>query len=131
MRDDAVADALIIGAGPAGLVAATYLHRFRRAVRIVDAGDSRASWIPVSHNLPGFPDGVTGPDLLARLRAQAERHGARIARGQVARLDTIPDGFIAVLEEGGTISARRVLLATGCMDISPALPAAREAVRAG
>ena len=131
MRDDELADALVVGAGPAGLVAATYLRRFRRDVRVVDAGDSRAAWIPLSRNLPGFPDGVTGPDLLARLRAQAERYGARVVRGEVARLDPVPGGFTAVLDDGGTIRARRILLATGGMDISPDLPAAREAVRGG
>ena len=53
-------DCLIIGAGPAGLVAATYLARFRRDIAVVDAGCSRAARIPTSHNTPGFPLGVSG-----------------------------------------------------------------------
>jgi thioredoxin reductase (NADPH) len=46
-------DVIIVGAGPAGLTAATYLGRFRRKVLILDGGPSRASWIPESHNTPG------------------------------------------------------------------------------
>ena len=65
-------DCLIIGAGPAGLTAATYLARFHRRSLVVDAGSSRARWIPTSHNCPGFPFGVAGPKLLEKLRAQAE-----------------------------------------------------------
>ena len=48
--DAAVLDCLVVGAGPAGLTAATYLVRFRRRIAVVDAGASRARWIPVSHN---------------------------------------------------------------------------------
>ena len=51
-------DCLIVGGGPAGLVAAIYLARFRRKVLVVDAGASRAALIPRSHNVPGFVDGI-------------------------------------------------------------------------
>ncbi len=53
-------DCLIIGGGPAGLTAAIYLTRFRRKIVLVDEGNSRARWIPHSHNHPGFPDGIGG-----------------------------------------------------------------------
>ncbi|MFD3264367.1 NAD(P)/FAD-dependent oxidoreductase [Phenylobacterium ferrooxidans] len=74
-------DCAIIGGGPAGLVAALYLVRFRRTVLIADKGSGRAALIPRSHNYPGFPDGVTGEDLLARLHAQVRRYGNPIQRG--------------------------------------------------
>ena len=54
-------DCLVIGAGPAGLTAATYLARFRREALVLHSGASRASWIPISHNVPGFPEGIAGP----------------------------------------------------------------------
>ena len=53
-------ECLVIGGGPAGLTAAIYLARFHRHFLVVDANASRASWIPVSHNLAGFPDGIAG-----------------------------------------------------------------------
>ena len=75
-------DCLVIGAGPAGLVAATYLARFRRHVAVVDAGNSRAALIPTSHNCPGFPLGVSGPRLLQRMREQAVNYGVHVQPGR-------------------------------------------------
>ena len=124
-------DILVIGAGPAGLTAATYLARFRRRVCVVDGGASRASWIPISHNLIGFPDGISGTDLLGRLREQARKHGAEIIEGEARRLERHEDGQFAATLTGATIHARRVLLATGGLDVEPELPGIRNAVRRG
>ena len=71
-------DCLIIGGGPAGLTAATYLARFRRRTLVVDSGNSRAALIPNTHNYPAF-SGISGPNLLEKLRAQASQYGAEIA----------------------------------------------------
>ena len=127
--DDAPLDALIIGAGPAGLTAAVYLGRFMRRFVVVESGESRVGWIPRTHNYPGFRDGVEGPELLARLRSQAERYGADIRRGRVEDLVPEEAGFRARLEDGGEIAARKVLLATGVIDNEPRLPAFKDAVR--
>jgi thioredoxin reductase len=67
-------DCLVVGGGPAGLTAAIYLARYRRNVLVVDRGDSRAEKIPNSHNHPGFSAGISGTELLARLREQAGRY---------------------------------------------------------
>ncbi|HYE37156.1 NAD(P)/FAD-dependent oxidoreductase [Methylocaldum sp.] len=123
-------DCLIVGAGPAGLTAAIYLARFRRKIKAVDAGASRASLIPVSHNYPGFPDGISGSDLLARCRAQALRYGASIVPGVVTRIEKVDDGFIATRGDDRLI-ARTVLLATGVLDIEPVLPNLKDAIRCG
>ena len=77
---DRLLDCLVVGAGPAGLTAATYLARFHRDFIVVDAGKSRARWIPTSHNCPGFPFGVAGPELLAKLRTQATEYGSVIVQ---------------------------------------------------
>lgn len=126
-------DCLVVGAGPAGLTAATYLARFRRDFLVVASGDSRAGWIPRSHNLPGFPDGLPGPELLARLREQAERYGTRFADGEVRRLERHGDDgpFTAGLADGRTLEAHRVLFAGGVRDVRPEMPGHDEAVRRG
>src|SRR3954471_11121650 len=90
-------DCLVVGAGPAGLTAALYLARYRRRFILADAGGSRASLIPCTHNYPGFPAGISGLDLLARLRAQAERYGAVVTHGTVSDLARSDNGFTARL----------------------------------
>jgi thioredoxin reductase (NADPH) len=123
-------DCLIVGAGPAGLTAAIYLARFRRSLALVDGGHSRASLIPVSHNYAGFPEGVNGSELLARLREQAERYGARATPGLVDSLALEDGGFVASVG-GDRLRARHVILATGVVDKEPEMPNLREAIRAG
>ena len=120
-------DCLIIGGGPAGLVAATYLRRFYREVLIVDSGDSRAKAIPVSHNYPGFANGIAGPELLLRLSEQAQQYGATIVRGTVSDLTADNDGFCGIIGDRQVI-ARRVLVATGLKDRSPKMLDLQEAV---
>ena len=127
-------DCLVIGGGPAGLTAAIYLARFRRRFLVIDAAASRASWIPVSHNLAGYPDGIAGTELLARMRAQAERYGTEIIRDRIERLEQpTGGGFVAVMADGSRHAAERVLLASGTEDVPPplALPDRAEAVRRG
>ena len=121
-------DAIIVGAGPAGLTAATYLGRFRRRVLVLDGGLPRAAWIPTSHNTPGFPEGVGGPELLARLRVQAERYGADIREGWAEALRKTADGFEVDLENE-VAKARFALLATGVVDVKPELAGIDEAIR--
>ena len=87
-------DCLIVGGGPAGLTAAIYLARYRRNIKLIDAGESRAALIPESHNYPGF-QGINGRALLARLREQAERYGADLVRGNVNGLQGEDGGFLS------------------------------------
>jgi thioredoxin reductase (NADPH) len=121
-------DAVVIGAGPAGLTAATYLGRFRRSTLVLDGGPSRASWIPESHNTPGFSRGVSGPGLLGLLRDQAGQYGAEIRQGRVETLEKGEAGFILTTGEGA-IEVPYVLLATGVLDVKPPLAGIDEAIR--
>ncbi|WP_128255813.1 NAD(P)/FAD-dependent oxidoreductase [Falsirhodobacter deserti] len=135
IRDHESLDCLIVGGGPAGLTAALYLARFNRRFLVVDSGRSRASWIPTSHNIPLFAEGIAGPEILARQRANVEQYGVRILGGRVTRLRKRPDGFAASVRcdegEEREVRARRVLLATGAVDIEPDLPDLPDAVRRG
>jgi thioredoxin reductase (NADPH) len=122
-------DCLIIGGGPAGLTAAIYLARYRRTIKLIDAGDSRAALIPESHNYPGF-QGINGRALLAKLREQAERYGADLVRGTVGGLRREGDEFAARCDKG-ELRARTVLLATGLVDARPETEGLREGVAHG
>ncbi|HEY5713573.1 MAG TPA: NAD(P)/FAD-dependent oxidoreductase [Allosphingosinicella sp.] len=111
-------DCLIVGAGPAGLTAAIYLARFHLKLRVIDAGSSRASLIPCTRNHAGFPEGISGADLIERMKAQAQKYGAAIENARVTRLDRVDGGFAAEWGSGKAI-ARTVLLATGVMNRRP------------
>lgn len=126
---DDILDVVIVGAGPGGLTAATYLARFHRRIAVIDAGKSRARWIPSSHNCPGFPFGVAGTELLEKLRAQAQGYGVEIVPGHVAKLERGRDEcFIATADDGTAWRARYVILATGIVDRMPAMPGLEDAI---
>lgn len=129
-------DCLIVGGGPGGLTGALYLARFGRSALLVDAGRSRAGWIPVSHNVPLFADGISGAAILERQRDHVARYGGRMVSGDITRLIRIPGGFQAAIHapDGvcrGSVEARHVLLATGTEDVEPDFPDLPDAVRRG
>jgi thioredoxin reductase (NADPH) len=130
MKTDEPLDAVVIGAGPGGLTAALYLARFGRNFLVLDAGESRAAWIPTSHNHPGFPKGVSGPDLLKRLKRHARRYGAVIKKACVDSLERGEGGFDIRAGKRRYV-ARTVLLATGVIDNEPKLPELEQAIARG
>jgi thioredoxin reductase (NADPH) len=91
---DAIQDAVIVEAGPAGLTAAIYLGRFRRQSLILDNGESRARWIPTSHNIPAFAAGIGGDEFLISLKEQAMKYGAQLQRASVTGV-TVEDDLFA------------------------------------
>lgn len=131
----AIVDCLIVGGGPAGLTAALYLKRFRRSVLVVDGGESRVAWIPESHNIPFFSHGISGKEILARERDHAARYDVVAETARVTDVQKSDGGFVATIEapDGATrqVAARRVVLATGAVDVEPDLPDLPDAVRRG
>jgi thioredoxin reductase (NADPH) len=121
-------EAIVIGAGPAGLTAATYLARFRRRVLVLDGGPSRADWIPESHNTPGFSHGVSGPEFVLRLGEQAERFGVERRQGLAMEIVAADDGF-QVIAARDHLQASAVLLATGVVDRLPPIAGLDAAIR--
>ena len=111
-------DCIIVGAGPAALTAAIYLARYYLSIRLFDSGNSRASWIPTSHNHAGFPEGINGNELLERMRQQAGQYGAVIEPKRVTDLAKDGTGFIVSCDDE-QYHARTVLLATGVVNNRP------------
>lgn len=114
-------DCIIIGAGPAGLTAAIYLARFHLDIRLFDSGSSRAALIPCTHNHAGYPDGISGKDLLGLMLEQAEKYGATREQAEVTGLRVLDDGFGVRVGER-EFAARSVLLATGVVNHRPNMP---------
>ncbi len=120
--DDQPLDCLVIGGGPAGLTAAIYLSRYHLDIMVVDGGKSRAALIPCTRNHAGFPDGISGKELLGRMKEQARRYGTRIEEGQVSRIERDAGSSLFTAEWGsGPITARTVLLATGVTNRRPSM----------
>jgi thioredoxin reductase (NADPH) len=121
-------EVIIIGAGAAGLTAATYLGRFRRRCLVLEDGNSRARWIPTSHNIPGFAAGIGGTELLARLHEQATKYGAIIRSARVTTIATAGRAFAVTTAANEHYESEYLLLATGTRDHLPQIPGAPEAV---
>ena len=118
--DEPILDCLVIGGGPAGLTAAIYLARFHLDIMVVDGGKSRASWIPCTRNHAGYPDGIKGTELLARMRDQACKYGAKIQNEFVTKIEVDEkSGLFTAVWGSGQASMRTVLLATGVANRRP------------
>lgn len=106
---------LIIGSGPAGYTAAIYASRANLEPVLYEGmqpGGQLTTTTEVE-NFPGYPEGVTGPDLMADLRKQAERFGAQLNYGFISKIDLSKRPFIAVADNGDEIAASTVIIATG------------------
>ncbi len=128
-------DCAVIGAGPAGLTAALYLARYNRSFVLFDSGNSRAAWIPASHNLPLFTQGIAGPEILKRQREHVRAYGCPIIDAEVKGLGRADPGFALEFERSdgsrSKLEARFAVLATGVEDIPPCIPNVEEAVKRG
>ncbi|MBR0704880.1 NAD(P)/FAD-dependent oxidoreductase [Bradyrhizobium liaoningense] len=130
MSGTQVFDCIVIGGGPAGLMAAIYLARFRRRVCVVDAGASRAALIPRSHNVPGFVHGLSGDELIARMSAQLDELAVMRVEAEITALQRHDRGFQASWN-GGAHGAATVILACGIVDTHPPFEQWRAAVTDG
>jgi thioredoxin reductase (NADPH) len=109
---DRTGGVVIIGGGPAGASAAIFTARAGLATVLIDAdkGMTRRAWL---QNHLGFPEGVTGPDLVDGGRAQAERAGATWVGATAEAIEGSAGDFTVRTADGQTFTAAGVLLATG------------------
>jgi thioredoxin reductase len=118
-------DVVVVGGGAAGLSGALTLGRARRSVLVVDAGEPRNSPAPGVH---GFltRDGTNPAVLLEAGREEVRRYGVELLDGRVASAERVEDGFVVTLDDGNSVGARRLLVATGLVDELPEVPGVRE-----
>ena len=116
---------LIIGGGPAGLSAAIYAARagIQTIVAYKDGGALEKT--DKIENYFGFVDVISGPELLARGRAQAERLGAQLIQTEVTGVEYAEKGF-TVKTPQGTFAADAAILATGAPRATPPIPGVQE-----
>src|SRR5438128_2286642 len=104
----------IIGSGPAGLTAALYAARANLKPLLIEGLEAGGQLMLTTlvENWPGFRDGIMGPDLMADMRAQSERFGAQIVRGNVTSVDLLSYPFVVTTADG-VHKSRALIIATG------------------
>ncbi len=124
---------LIIGSGPAGLTAAIYTARAQLEPIVIEGepsstGDQPGGQLMMTtevENFPGFRDGITGPELMTEMRAQAERFGTRL---QVARVDKVDlsqrpfKAWVGSTDAEPTFEAQTIIVATGAQAMMLGVP---------
>jgi thioredoxin reductase (NADPH) len=117
---------VIIGSGPAGLTAAVYAARANLKPLLIEGVQSGGQLMLTTtvENFPGFKDGIMGPDLMAEMRAQAERFGTEIVQGDVTSVDLSQRPFRMVTGDA-TYLTRTLIIATGASAKLLGLPAER------
>jgi thioredoxin reductase (NADPH) len=105
----------IIGSGPAGLTAALYSARANLKPLLVEGLEAGGQLMLTTmvENWPGFRDGIMGPDLMAEMRAQAERFGAEVMQGNVTRIDVQNRPFTLSFANGRSLTTEALIVATG------------------
>lgn len=127
-------EVVIIGSGPAGLTAAVYTARANLQPVVIEGEPSSTSDQPGGQlmltteveNFPGFPEGVMGPDLMSKMRAQAERFGAELHMKKVSKVDLSRQPYGVWVDDPTatepTYTANAVIIATGAQSLMIGLP---------
>lgn len=106
---------VIIGSGPAGLTAAIYAARAGLKPIVIEGRDPGGQLFTTTlvENFPGFPDGVQGPELMERMRAQAEKFGTQVITAEAVSVDLFRRPFFIELSDCCNLLADTLIVATG------------------
>jgi thioredoxin reductase (NADPH) len=121
-----VRNVVIIGSGPAGLTAALYSGRANLQPLLIEGLEAGGQLMLTTEveNFPGHRDGIMGPDLMAEMRAQAEKFGAEIIQGHVARVDLCAQPIVVKTSEAEYLT-KTLIIATGASARLLGLPSER------
>lgn len=125
-------DVSIIGGGPAGLTAAIYMTR-GAASTIVFGGSAWGGQLMLTtivDNFPGFPEGINGPDLMVKMRAQVEKFGAEFLQTDVSKVDLSKNPF-EITANGSSYQTRSIIVATGASTVWLDAPGVKERIGRG
>ncbi len=144
LSGDAIHDVVIIGSGPAGLTAAIYTARASLAPLVLEGEPSSTTDQPGGQlmltteveNFPGFVDGIMGPELMAAMRGQAERFGARFVTTRATRVDFSSQPLRVWANDPGDgseheIRSRTVIVSTGARSLMLGLESERRLIGHG
>jgi thioredoxin reductase (NADPH) len=114
MADSDLENLLIVGSGPAGLTSAIYAARANLKPLLIEGEEAGGQLMTTNdvENYPGFPDGVTGPELMSLMRKQAERFGTRFITRNVTSVDFSKRPFKVVVGKDVYYS-KSIIVSTG------------------
>lgn len=119
---------IIIGGGPAGLTAGLYAARDRLQVILVEKGVAGGQvlvtdWVD---NYPGFPDGVSGADLIEKIVAQAKRFGLETKNANVVKIELTGEEKKLIFESGEELTCQALIICTGARPNKLGIPGEKE-----
>jgi len=114
-KEEKIYDAIIIGGGPAGLTAGIYLSRARMDTLLIEKAmpGGQVNLTEIIENYPGFPHGITGPELMQKMEEQTARFGLKIKYGEVAEVKIKEDKVKIVKINNQKYRTLTIILASG------------------
>ena len=124
---------IIIGSGPAGHTAAIYASRADLNPIMLEGHEPGGQLTTTTEvdNFPGFPEGITGPELMANMKKQAQRFGTQYMSQTAVKVDTTKRPFLVTLENSETLEAETLIISTGASAKYLGLPQEKELIGKG